>query len=193
MKKLFNQLKKDYQAQTKMRRLIISQSNEILHQSKQVIFLLHRYSKNKNQEADKLLKEIEEKIKKINLTLKQFPELKYNGAYQAAREEYLEAKLFWQVLTVKKIKPLKNLELEAADYLAASCDLTGELVRKMILLATENKFEQGKEIKEIITEIVQELTQFDLTGYLRHKYDEAKRNLKKAEEILYELKLRKIL
>jgi predicted translin family RNA/ssDNA-binding protein len=193
MKELFNQLKKDYQSHTQMRRLVISQSNEILHQSKQVIFLLHRHSKDKNEQADKFLKEIEKKIKKINLNLKEFPELKYSGVYQAAREEYLEAKLFWQVLKYKKIKPVKGMGLNFSDYLAASCDLTGELVRKMILLATENKFDQTKEIKEIITEVVQELTQFDLTGYLRHKYDEAKRNLKKAEEILYELKLRKIL
>jgi len=77
------------------------------------------------------------------------------------------------------------------DYLGAICDLTGEIVRKMILLVTNGEDEKAKKLKEFITEIINELIKFDLTGYLRHKYDEAKRNLKKAEEILYDLKIKK--
>jgi len=35
-----------------------------------------------------------------------------------------------------------------------------------------------------------ELIEFDLAGYLRTKYDQAKTNLKKIEYIAYELKLK---
>ena len=35
-----------------------------------------------------------------------------------------------------------------------------------------------------------ELVEFDMTGYLRTKYDQAKRNLRKIEQIDYEIKIR---
>jgi len=36
-----------------------------------------------------------------------------------------------------------------------------------------------------------ELVEFDMTGYLRTKYDQAKGNLRKIEQINYEINLRK--
>jgi len=188
MRQLFRKFKKDYQVYTKNRYLIISQANIALHKSKQAIFSLHR---DQVFEAEKLLIQVEKILKKIGTSLKKAPDLKYNGAYKAALEEFLEAKLFYQVLKFGRIQPIKNLDINFDDYLAASCDLTGELVRKIILFVTKKEPEKAKQFKEFIAIIIEELIQFDLTGYLRHKFDEAKRNLKKAEEILYDLEIRK--
>jgi len=188
MKKFIGKLRKEYQFYTKSRHLIVSQANDVLHLSKQAIFSLHRDQYDK---AETVIFQAEKKILSLSDDLKKAPDLKYNGAYKAALEEYLEAKLFWQVLKFGSIKPVKEIKLNFDDYLAASCDLTGEMVRKMILFVTENKNDQAKELKELIAKILEELIKFDLTGYLRHKYDDAKRNLKKAEEIIYDLKIRK--
>ena len=188
MKITFKHLKRDYQIHTKYRHSIIRDSNQALHQAKQAVFALHR---DEVSQAQKLLSQTEKILIKLQSNLKKVPDLKYTGTYKAALEEYLEAKLFFQVLKFGKIKPVSKIKADFDDYLAASCDLTGELVRKIVLLATEGKIKKARKLKELITEIVNELIKINLTGYLRHKYDDAKRNLKKAEEILYDLKTRK--
>ncbi|MBU4369940.1 hypothetical protein KKG58_04260 [Patescibacteria group bacterium] len=188
MKAIFKNLKKEYESHTKNRYLIINDSNQALHQAKQAIFALHR---DEFSQAQKLLFQIEKTLIGLQPNLKKVPDFKYTGAYKAALEEYLEAKLFYQVLKFEKMKPISKIKINFADYLAASCDLTGELVRKIVLLATEGDVKRARDLKELIAEIVGELTKINLTGYLRHKYDDAKRNLKKAEEILYDLKIRK--
>lgn len=189
MKAIFKNLKKEYESHTKNRYLIISDSNQALHKAKQAIFALHR---DEFSQAQKLLLQIEKILIGLQPNLKEVPDFKYTGAYKAALEEYLEAKLFYQVLKFGKISSVTKIKTNFADYLAASCDLTGELVRKIILLATEGDVKRARNLKELIAEIVGELTKINLTGYLRHKYDDAKRNLKKAEEILYDLKIRKV-
>lgn len=186
-RQLFIKLKNDYQKYTESRRKIIHLADTVLSKSKQAIFSLHRdeikQAKINLTEAEKLLKNIEKYVVK-NSSLDDI------GAYKAALEEYIEAKLFWQSLCLGKIEAIQKINLSFHDYLAGICDLTGELLRKIVLLATAGKYEQVKRLKELMTDILAELIKFDLTGYLRNKYDEAKRNLKKAEEILYEIKIR---
>jgi len=189
MKSIFKNLRKEYESHTKNRYLIISDSNQALHKAKQTIFALHR---DEFSQAQKLLLQIEKTLVNLQPNLKKVPDFKYTGAYKAALEEYLEAKLFYQVLKFGKISLVNKVKINFTDYLAASCDLTGELVRKIILLATKGDIKRAKTLKELIAEIVSELTKIDLTGYLRHKYDDSKRNLKKAEEILYDIKIRKM-
>ena len=45
--------------------------------------------------------------------------------------------------------------------------------------------------KKAIEKIVDELTKIGFMGKLRQKYDEVERNLKKIENILYDIKLKK--
>lgn len=184
---MWRKIKKDYQSGKKSKILIINESNLVLNLAKRAIFCLHR---DDFKRAEKFLIQAERKIIKIYPELEKSPGLEYAGVYKAALEEYVEAKLFWQVLKQGKIELIKDIDLKSDDYLAASCDLTGELVRKMIILVTQKKYQKAKEMQRIINEVTGELIQLDLTGYLRQKYDEAKRNLKKAEEILYDLEIR---
>ncbi|MDD4996452.1 MAG: hypothetical protein PHW15_03230 [Patescibacteria group bacterium] len=185
---MWEKLKKDYQNHANIRSLVIQESNQALNKAKQSIFLLHR---DQLIDAEKTLKQVEKILNKIHSYFKKVPDLEYNGPYKAALEEYLEAKLFWQVLKFNKIELIKEVKVNHDDYLGAICDLTGEIVRKMILLVINEEEKKAKDLKNLITEIINKLIRMDLTGYLRHKYDEAKRNLKKAEEILYDLKIRK--
>jgi hypothetical protein len=45
-------------------------------------------------------------------------------------------------------------------------------------------------VKEAINLVIGELIDFDLGGYLRTKYDQARSNLRKIEEMAYEVKLK---
>ncbi|MDA2922986.1 hypothetical protein MYX07_07020, partial [Patescibacteria group bacterium AH-259-L07] len=168
-------------------RLIISQSNKALHTAKQVIFSLHR---DQISDAKKLLASAETILINLGKHLRHAPDLKHSGAYKAALEEYVEAQLFFQVLQYGTIKRIAKPSIRFDDYIAGLCDFTGELIRKMVLLVTKEDVKKAQELKEIIADVVSGLIKLDLTGYLRNKFDAAKRNLKKAEEIMYNVKIK---
>lgn len=185
-KKFVQQLKNDYTKHESERRQIISLSNIVLHDSKRVIFSLHRGDVKKAQESlveiEKILNDLEKKFGHSRVVSE--------GSYKAGVEEYVEAKMFFMVDQGGKVDKIKNITVDAESYLGGISDLTGELVRKAINQAASGKFEEVKKTKKIIEDIMAELVEFDMTGYQRTKYDQAKSNLKKIEQINYEIRLR---
>jgi len=186
-KKFIKNLQKDYKEKVGERRQIISLSNIILHDSKRIIFALHREdikdAQNKFEELEKILKKLEKKFG--------FTRLLEEGSYKAAAEEYIEAKTFYLVLNNKKIDKIKGIKIDHESYLGGICDLLGELVRRAINKASKGEVKEVESINNIINDIMSELIKFDFTGYLRTKYDQARGHLRKIEQINYEIKIRK--
>jgi len=186
-KKFIRSLKKTYDKKESERRQIISLSDFVLHSSKRVIFALHRGDINK---AEKELAEIEKVLQKLEKKFGQ-KRISEEGSYQAGTEEYVEAKMFYFVIRGKKIDKIKKINLSIGSYLGGLCDLTGELVRRAINESAKEDFSEADKMKKIINEIMTELVEFDMTGYSRTKYDQAKNSLRKIEQINYEIKIRK--
>jgi len=186
-KKFINKLKKDYEKQNDERRQIISLSNVILHDSKRIIFSLHRED---IKEAEKKFKEVEDILKKL---VKQFgfTRISEEGSYKACVEEYVEAKTLYLVMSGKKIDKFPDIKLNFDSYLGGICDLTGELVRRATNEAAKGNTDEVEKIKKIIGDIMRELVEFNMTGYLRTKYDQARGNLRKIEQISYDISIRK--
>jgi predicted translin family RNA/ssDNA-binding protein len=186
-KKFIQKLKKDYDKKIGERRQIISLSNIVLHDSKRVIFSLHRMDIEK---ASGLLENTERALSSLE---KKFghSRLVEEGAYKAAAEEYVEAKMYYRIMSGQKVDKISKIELDTDSLLGGICDLTGELVRRAINQASEGNMKEVEKIKKAINEIMAELVEFDITGYLRTKFDQAKTNLRKIEQISYEIKLRK--
>ncbi len=181
-----NQLKKDYRAQESERRQIISLSNNVLFHSKKAIFALHRKDM---KIADEKLEEMEKEL--INLEKKfGLKRIEEEGAYRAAIEEYAEAKLLSFAIKGTKIDKIKKLKLSNDAYLGGICDLLGELVRVATNEAAAGNFQRVSEVKELAENIMDQLIDFDMTGYLRTKYDQARGHLRKLEQMAYEIKLR---
>lgn len=187
-KKFFIQLKKDYSFFNQNRREIIGWSSDALHKSKMAIFSLHR---GQIKEAGKILEGVEKTLNSLEPLFKKTVALRHEGSYRAALEEYVEAKMLYKVISGDKISAIKEVRVDFDSYLAGLCDTTGELVRLAIKEATNRRLHEVEKIKETITEIMGELIEFNLTSYLRTKYDQAKTNLKKIEQMVYEIKLRK--
>lgn len=185
--KFFEQLKKDFDFYGEERRKLIGVSNEALMKSKQAIFAFHR---DDFKSGNALLLEVEAIFRGLEERFKKEEELRYEGAYRAALEEYVEAKFFGGFLEGKKIDFIKGMEIDADGYLGGLCDFTGELVRKAVLSATDRKFKKVDELVAGVRDVIGELIKMNLTGYLRTKYDQAKQNLRRAEEVLYDVKMR---
>lgn len=183
-----NSLKKNYLKKNKDRRQIISQATVVLNNSKKAIFALHRrdlkLAAEKLKESDKIIKSV-----LADFGLARASE---EGAWLAGLEEYAEAKLFFSFISTGHIGRIKEVKLPLESYLGGLCDLSGELVRLAINEVIEQNLDAVGKIKDTINEILNELIDFDLSGYLRTKYDQARNNLKKIEQINYEINLKKL-
>lgn len=181
-------LLKEYHNHTAMRHKLIQQANDALRAAKQAIFSLHR---NDDKAARKQLDSVNKDLAAIAKTvLKSNPELRNQGAYLAALEEYLEAELFYQAMQGQDLQFIENLDIRADQYIGALSDLTGELTRQAVLRATDKDYEAVNRYHALAESIIGMLIQFDLVSNLRQKYDDAKRNLKRLESIKYDISLR---
>ena len=184
--KFLEQLRKEYCANETARRQIISAANNILFAAKKNIFAIQR---NDFKTAEEKMANIEKELKSLE---KRFGATRlYNeGTYKAAVEEYLEGKTLYTVIKKKKIEAYKGLSLNYESYLGGICDMIGELVRHATNQAAKGKFSEVAKIKKIAEDIMGQLIDFDLTGYLRTKYDQARGHLRKLEQMAYEIKLK---
>lgn len=187
-KSFFKKLKADYQKKESERRQIISASNAILHDAKRSIFALHR---GETKQAGSDLKDMEKRLKELAKKFK-FERLVEEGAFNAALEEYAEAKLFYAVVSGGKIDAFKEVSMTVDAYVGGLSDLTGELVRVATNRAARGDFAAVQQMNGIINDIVAELVEFDLRGQLRNKYDQARNNLRKIEQIAYEVAMRQV-
>jgi predicted translin family RNA/ssDNA-binding protein len=185
-KKLLLELKDSYQKNEIERKKIISASNEILFKAKKTIFAIQKDDK---KSASLKFSEMENDLKKL---FKNFGKnrLQKEGAFKAAAEEYMEAVIFFSIVNKKRISKHSDIELEYDTYLGGICDAVGELVRFATNKAAAGKFSYVAKMKAEAENIMEELTDFDMTGYLRTKYDQARGHLRKLEQMAYEIKLR---
>ena len=188
-KKLFSHLKEKHSDFVRSRRMLIKETSDILSASKQAIFAYHRSDK---KEGDKLVAYAEKGLKSIDTRfIKKDKTLLQQGSLKAAQEEFIEANFFGLILENKKLDLVKGIEINYESYFGGLCDLTGELVRKSVNLVSSGKMKEIKRFRKITEEIIKELIKFDLVGQLRVKYDQAKNNLRKMEDIAYDIKIKK--
>jgi predicted translin family RNA/ssDNA-binding protein len=169
------------------RRKIISESSRALYASKQAIFSLHR---DEVKEAKAKLAEATKDLISLDKRFGKDFRLRMQGSWKAAVEEYVEASVFMDFYEGRKIGGIKGFNVEADEYIGGLSDLTGEILRKMIIWATKKEFEKVDMAGEEISNIVQELMKHNLTGYLRTKFDQSKKSLQKSESVMYDLSLR---
>jgi predicted translin family RNA/ssDNA-binding protein len=155
--------------------------------SKHVIALLRR---DHIKQANKKIKEVESLIKQSLQDADKVVTLPAEGFYREAIEEYVEAKIYHAFVTSRALTFPKYINLSHWDMLGGWSDFTGELVRRAISLAHEQDISEIKKLKEITEKVVELFSQVSFSGKLRNKYDATERNLKRLEEILYELQLR---
>lgn len=169
------------------RRALTGISGKLLSLSKQVIFKLQR---NDHDDAANGLKQAHGIFLEGSALCKKDFGLLHEGVWRAAQEEYCEALLVSSVLVGGKLV-LKSLPTNDPEILIGGLsDLTGELARFAVIKATEHDHETVERLYVISQEVVEMLTQMDLTGSLRSKFDQAKQHVRKLEDIRYQLSLR---
>ncbi len=184
---LFAQLQKRYHGYNDARRHLIATSNEALSKSKRAIFAYHR---DDAQEAQELLSQAEALFTQAERKFTKFPGLSHEGAYKAALEEYAEALLYGNWLTTGKFGKIHERAMSPVVYLAGLTDATGELVRYAVRQVTLGNTKEVARVHQSVTMVIEFLLDMDLTGYLRTKFDQAKKNLSRLEQMSYDLAIR---
>jgi len=184
-KQYIKELRKSFHEYALIRRDVIKNSGDALHHAKRAIFSIHRgnleEAEGKLHEAEKLLKDLQKKYKNKIID---------EGSFRAGLEEYVEAVSFFDFVTKRKINKVVGLSLDPEVYLSGLCDVPGELYRYAIRAATNKDMQTVNECLEASEEIIGELIEFDLTSYLRNKFDQAKSSRNRLEIVHYELSLR---
>jgi len=182
-KKEFGKIRKEIEAFDAKRESIIQTSREVINLSKRIIYAVHRGD---IKSASLYVKDIEKKKKSLDAHAWFDANIS-----QTALQEYVEALCYYHFVKDKKIPTKASLKVDNESYLMGLCDLTGELGRKAVNEVIKKKFKQVMVIKNLVEEIYGEFLEFNLrNGELRKKSDQIKWNLKKLEDVVFELKLK---
>jgi predicted translin family RNA/ssDNA-binding protein len=181
-KKEFARIRASYKRFEAEREKTIQTSRQIITMSKQIIFALQRGDEKRAATV----------IKQMNRLVTKLPKEAYDtNIRRVAQQEYVEAMTFYDFITKGRIPTQKQLNVEFEEYLLGLCDLSGELVRKAVMSAIKGDIKQVRRIHDFIEELYSEFLKFDLrNGELRKKSDSIKWNLKKVDELLYDLRER---
>ena len=182
-KKEFGKIRKEIADFDIKRELLIQKSREVINISKKIIYALHR---NDINSAFKYVQDIEKKKKYLDS--KASLDTNMN---QVAIQEYVEALCYYHFIKNNKMPPRASLNVDTESFLLGLCDLTGELARKAVNDVIKKNFKHAVKIKELVEEIYGEFLEFNLrNNELRRKSDQIKWNLKKLEDIVFELKIK---
>lgn len=185
---IFEKVAKRYASAAQARREVIAKSNDALNRSKRAIFAFHR---NDIANGKALLAQASEILLSCDKLIKDFLDDDQEGAFHAALEEYAEAQLFCGYLESGELGKVDALASQPSVYIGGLSDATGEIARHALLQATKGSMEDVERAYNTVEAVISFLYTMDLTGYLRTKFDQAKKNLRQLEQMRYELSLRK--
>lgn len=185
MKESFKNIRTELKKFDDSREKTIATSRDIIKLSKVIIYSIHR---NDMKNAENLIKDIKNKLKLLD-------EKHYDtNINKVAWQEYVEAITYYEFIKTGKVPGYKKLGVNIDHYLLGLCDLTGELVRKAVNDVINKNYKGVLKIKDLVSDIYGEFLSLDLrNGELRVKSDAIKYNLKKLEDLVLELKLKKLL
>ena len=179
-KKEFDNIRKDLKTFEIKRENVIALSRDIIHISKQIIYALHRSD----------MKSASKGVNEIKKLKKKLPNKKFDTDIdKVAWQEYVEALTYYHFLKSGKIPTRAALKVDTESYLLGLCDLSGELVRKAVNEVIKKNNKQAIKIKNLVEEIYGEFLKLNLrNGDIRRKSDQIKYNLKKLENIAYDIR-----
>lgn len=181
-------LRNDMEGYDKLREKVISESRKIIMASKTAIYAIHR---DELKTGEKTIEQMKKDLAKLKEEIKKSPRLTFEGIFKVAIQEYVEAASLLEFMQTGKIIPYTDEFVDPENYLMGLCDLSGELIRKAINSSIKENYKVPLKIRETLDELYTELSKFDFkNGELRRKYDGIKYDLKKMDDLVFELKMK---
>jgi translin len=183
----FDDIRTELEEYDSFRDQIITIGRDVIKRSKLVIYALHR---NEIENAKALVQELETVRAKLISKIKDTPGLAYEGSFKAATQEYVEAILYYQFVVNGELKDIPGIR--SNQFILGMCDLPGELNRRAVYLAGKGKTEEVTKIRDIVEVIYGELLTLNArNNEMRRKIDSVKYELRKLEDLVLSLKLKR--
>jgi predicted translin family RNA/ssDNA-binding protein len=121
----------------------------------------------------------------------QHPSLR-QGSFSNSLEEWAEGILTLEWAENKKILSMAELKIvNSTEYIGALSDFTGEIGRMAVASASRRDTDSVRDVLQADVTIAGALMQANTSGKYTRKTDAVLQNLKKVEDIVYELSMLK--
>jgi predicted translin family RNA/ssDNA-binding protein len=181
-------MRKEMEKYDKVREEVIREGRKIIKTSKTAIGAAHRDELEKAENALLIMKS---DLGKLKDKVKKSPRLMHEGIFRVAIQEYVEALSLVEFIKTGKLIPYSEEYVDPENYLMGLCDLSGELVRKAINSSIKEDYGMAVKIRKILEELYIEMSKFELrNGELRRKYDGIKYDMKKLDDLVFQLKMK---
>ncbi|MCE4613954.1 MAG: haloacid dehalogenase [Desulfurococcales archaeon] len=172
--------------------------NEALKISRDVIRLsgwsITKLHEGDIDDASKHLEECGNTSRKLLDMTKPYPVLYYSGFVNNAISEYVEAEVFYNIITVNYIPTPSELSVPIVPYLQGLADTVGELKRMVLDYLGKNKLDDAEKLFGWMYTIYSELRGLDypdsLVPGLKRKVDVARRLVDDTKAFLVDLRSR---
>ncbi|MBR9676883.1 hypothetical protein GOV04_01985 [Candidatus Woesearchaeota archaeon] len=186
--KEFRAMQQEIAANDAKREQLIKDSRDVVVLSKKIIYSTHRSDMTN---AKKFIVNIKKNIASLKKQAVKTDGLKNVGAYKVALQEYVEAIAFYEYVKNGTLTNKISLGVDTESYLLGICDLVGELTRYAVNSITRKDLDTPKKVLDFVQTIYGLMMEFDFrNSELRKKFDSIKYNLKKLEEINYDISIR---
>lgn len=185
-KPLFDRLRKELERHDAKREKVIRLSRDMVKQSKQVIYALHRLDmKSAKKEAKGMTRSFDAMQTLVD------KRLYCQGAYKVAVQEYVEALTYLEYVDNDRLLTPASLKVGAEFYLMGLSDLTGELIRYAVNQGSKGDYKAVVKTRDFVSAIYLNLMTFTFYGgELRKKFDAIKWDLKRLDEMVFELRMK---
>ncbi len=174
-----------------VREYLIKSSRDVIRESGYVITDIHAGNINKAKERIIMLRSM---VKELIAKVKDHPELMYGGTMYNALAEYVEAEVFFSIITSLRIPNFKELEVHPIPYIQGLLDVVGELKRYVVDLIRSNDMERAWRMFSVAEAIYEACKSLDypeaLVPGLRRKVDIARNVVEALRVLLIDIDLR---
>lgn len=168
----FSLLRAKMQETHDARELALSESRKLIQLASKSIKLIHRRSFN---EANEVLQELQNKLERAKLQIKDWPQILYGGHLQDAEKEFVEARTLLAMTQQQVIPTAAELNVSLNSYLHGVAEAASELRRLILDEVRKGEFDSAEAHLNLMEEVYEGLTTFDfpdgLTGGLRRTLD----------------------
>lgn len=188
--KEFAALRKEMEDYRKIKDRILDLAREVITLTKRVIYSQQR---GETKAARELLEEVRERYKELGAAIKRRPDMLGNGMVCVAGQEMVEAATYVAIEQGQAVPRAADLGVDALTYLLGIADLSGELVRSAVLSSIKGDSKRVSELRDILQGLYGELIRIDNREKdLRRKIDKVGYDLKKVENLMLDLSLKRV-
>ena len=175
----------------KVREEAVKLTREIIRSSGWAVTSVH---KGEFEEALKYLGEAEEKTKRLLELVRPYPELFYSGMVYNAVSEYVEARIFIDVIRGRPLRGPEQLGVQPIPYLQGLGDVVGELRRLALESLRREEFDIAWRLLEVMELLYLELRSLDypdaIAPGVRRKADVARRLVDETKAMIVDIENR---